>query len=101
MDLLYFGTARPDGVVTPEEWSAFVDRLVTPRFPQGLTSWAAAGQWQTGTGMVEREASHVLSVVHSDTEENERAIREIASKYKAEFQQEAVLRVRSRACMSY
>ncbi len=101
MDLLYFGTARPGGVVTPEEWSKFVDRLVTPRFPQGLTSWEAAGQWQTGTGMVEREASHVLSVVHPDTEESERAIREIASKYKAEFQQEAVLRVRSRACMSY
>ena len=38
--------------------------------------------------------------IHPDTEESELAVNEVMSKYKAEFQQEAVLRVRSSACMS-
>ena len=101
MDALYFGTARPDGVVTADEWSEFINQVVTPRFPQGLTSWEAAGQWQTATGAIEREASHVLYVVHPDTEASELAVREIMSAYKTAFQQEAVLRVRSRACVSF
>lgn len=101
MDALYFGTARPGGIVTPDEWREFINQVVTPRFPQGLTSWEASGQWQTATGAIEREASHVLYVVHPDTEENEFAVREIMSTYKTAFHQEAVLRVRSRACVSF
>lgn len=31
---LGFGTAKPNGVVTPEEWDEFLTRVVTPRFPQ-------------------------------------------------------------------
>lgn len=98
---LYFGTVRPGGVVTADQWRAFVDRVVTPRFPQGLTSWEASGQWRSATGMIEREASYVLHVAHPDTDENELAVREITSTYKTEFQQEAVLRVRANACMSF
>ena len=30
---LYFGTQKPDGVVTDEEFFAFLDRVITPRFP--------------------------------------------------------------------
>jgi hypothetical protein len=101
MESMYFGTARPGGIVTPEEWREFVNQVVTPRFPQGLTSWEASGQWQAVTGVIEREASHVLHLVHPDTEESELAVNEVMSKYKAEFQQEAVLRVRSSACMSF
>ncbi|MBK9326413.1 MAG: DUF3574 domain-containing protein [Hydrogenophilales bacterium] len=46
------------------------------------------------------EESHVLSLVHGDDAGAERAIREIVASYKARFRQEAVLRVRSFACMS-
>lgn len=101
LDSLYFGTGSPAGAVTPEQWRGFVSQVVTPRFPQGLTSWEASGQWQTATGVIEREASHILQMVHPDTEESELAVREITSRYKAEFQQEAVLRVRSTICMSF
>ena len=36
-DTLYFGTGKPNGVVTREEWARFLEAIVTPRFPQGLT----------------------------------------------------------------
>ncbi len=101
VDSMYFGTVRPGGVVTAQEWRAFVDRVVAPRFPKGFTSWEASGQWQTAMGIIEKEASHVLSVAHPNTEESERAIRAITSTYKTEFQQEAVLWVRSKGCLSF
>ncbi len=99
-DLLYFGTARPGGTVSAEEWSQFLQAVVTPRFPAGLTVWKANGQWRSAAGSTEREASYVLSLVHPESESSEAAIRSIVSEYKARFRQEAVLRVKTAACVS-
>ena len=44
MDSLYFGTAMSTGHVTQEDWQRFLSDVITPRFPDGLTAWAAAGQ---------------------------------------------------------
>ena len=101
MDSLYFGTIMPDGRVAPEQWQRFLSDEITPRFPEGLTSWAAAGQWRNGAGELEQESSFVLHVVHSDTPRNDGAILEVIRIYKERFQQEAVLRVRSPACISF
>ena len=49
-ELLYFGTATPRGTVSPEDWRHFVDEVVTPRFPDGLTVWPAGGQWRSAQG---------------------------------------------------
>jgi hypothetical protein len=100
-DTLYFGTSKPNGVVTGDEWTKFLEAVVTPRFPQGLTVSPASGQWRGSDGLVVREATHVLQLVHSDDTANERSVSEIAAAYKAQFQQEAVLRVRASACVSY
>ena len=43
-DSLYFGTAKPTGVVTAEEWVEFLRTTVTPRFPPGLTVSQASGE---------------------------------------------------------
>ena len=100
-ELLYFGTAKPQGVVSGEEWSQFLRASVTPRFPQGLTVWPAAGQWKGADGAIVREDSFLLSLLHPDDEASEAAVRAITADYKSRFQQEAVLRVKSRACVSF
>jgi hypothetical protein len=100
-DSLYFGTAKPNGAVSIEEWRAFLKATVTPRFPQGLTVWQATGQWRSAYGEISRESSHVLDLVHPDDAISERAVLEIVDIYKSRFQQEAVLRVRTSACMSF
>jgi len=100
-ELLYFGTAKPKGVVSAEEWSAFLGSVVTPRFPQGLSAWQAAGQWQSADGSLTRENSFVLNLVHPEGEAGDKAIQAIVTEYKARFQQEAVLRVKSYACTSF
>jgi hypothetical protein len=100
-ELLYFGTARPTGTVSAEEWSTFLGSTVTPRFPQGLSAWQAAGQWQSADGSLTRENSFVLNLVHAESEAAEKAIQAIVAEYKSRFQQEAVLRIRSPACVSF
>ena len=101
VDSLYFGGAYPDRVVTPEQWKEFVDRVVTPRFPQGLTAWETSGQYRTAAGVIQREPSWILQLVHADDGASEAAIREIRAAYQTQFKQESVLRVRSKACVSF
>jgi len=101
LDTLYFGTAKPDGVVTAEEWNAFLDQMVVSDFSEGLTSWAATGRWGKSAGLVERENSNLLQLAHNGSQEKDRAVQRIAERYKSSFQQEAVMRLRSRACRTF
>jgi len=87
-DLLYFGTAKPDGsaAVTETEWQQFLREEVTPRFP-GFTHWEAHGSWKDVP-----EETHVLQIVHPKGHEAD--IAAIMDAYKKRFAQEAVLQVR-------
>jgi hypothetical protein len=100
-DSLYFGTGRAVGAVSPEDWSRFLELEVTPRFPQGLTVSQASGQWRGADGSIVREATYVLHLLHASDERSEASVAAIVAAYKAQFQQEAVLRVRAKACMSF
>ena len=97
VDSLYFGS----GEVKPEEWQEFLAAVITPRFPEGLTSWSAAGQWRNDAGVLEKESSYVLQLVHADTAQADNSIQEVVSMYKTRFHQRAVLRTRTRTCMSF
>lgn len=99
-ELLYFGTETPSGHVTPEDWAQFLREIVTPRFPDGLSTWQASGQWRSASGQIIREPSYVLSLVHSDEATPSKAVQEIVESYKTRFRQEAVLRVKAQTCMS-
>jgi hypothetical protein len=100
-DTLYFGTAKPGGVVTDDEWARFLETVVASRFPRGLTVSRASGQWRGADGRVVRESSHVLQLVHPDDAADETSVSEISAAYKTQFQQEAVLRVRAGTCVSF
>lgn len=104
METLYFGTDRTmDGVarsVTPEEWRTFVERTVTPLFPAGLTFWSADGQWRGANGTITRQASYVLQIAHPPGTDDETSMQTIIRRYKKDFDQQSVLRVRSLDCVS-
>jgi len=100
LDTLYFGTARPHGAVTPPEWDGFVRDEIAPRFPQGFSLLEAQGQWRNADGSTAHEPSHVLQVAHPADAQSERDLGEIVERYKARFGQDAVLRLRTAACMS-
>jgi hypothetical protein len=100
---LFFGTNRPDGtVVTDIKFKSFLDQHVTPRFPDGLTLLSGQGQFKNSNGMIIQEKSKVLILLYplDDTEASNR-IEAIRTAYKLAFQQESVLRVDSRAGVSF
>lgn len=101
MESLYFGTAKPGGVVTPDDWDTFLDTIVMPAFSGGLTSWPASGRWKTTTDMSEQETSYVLQLAHDGNRAENNAVEHIMRAYKKDFQQEAVMRIRSQACRSF
>ena len=88
-DTLFFGTSRPGGVVTDEEWRDFVDRVIVPSYP-GFTEWQAIGHWRS-----ERESTHVVVIVHPHG--GDRDIDRIIAEYKRRFQQESVFWMRGPA----
>ena len=100
-DSLYFGTGKAAGFVSADEWSAFLERVVTPRFPSGLTVSQASGQWRGADGSIVRETTYVLHLLHGNDAPSEQSVATIVAAYKTQFGQEAVLRVRAKACMSF
>ncbi|MBE1463036.1 DUF3574 domain-containing protein [Kibdelosporangium phytohabitans] len=86
---LYFGGNKPDGSpITPADFELFLDKEVTPAFPDGLTWLEGHGQWKGG-----KEDSYVLILLYPyDKRGASREIEEIRSDYKKQFQQQSVLR---------
>lgn len=100
IDTLYFGTATPHGVVTEEQWRTFLSDVVTPRFPGGLTTWEANGQWRGADGKIVQEHSHVVQIVETHAGDTARILEIIAS-YKKSFEQEAVMKATTRSCVEF
>jgi hypothetical protein len=99
---MYFGLLRLDGTpVTENDWKTFVEQVVTPRFPAGLTVFDGAGQWRNAAGRIDREPSKVLVILHPNTESIDAKIDEVRRLYCERFNQEAVMKVTSVARVSF
>ena len=101
-DVVYFGRNQPGGgTVSDADWQRFLDEVVTPRFPYGLTIVNATGQWRGQSGVVEQERSEIVTVFHAGDAASRQAIADVAGEYKRRFQQEAVLHERSATCARF
>ena len=99
---LFFGLSRPDGTtLSPADWQGFLDSVVTPRFPAGLTVVDGQGRWRNAAGQVVSEPSKVLILFHPPDPALNARIEEIRSLYRAQFRQESVLRSTSPAKVSF
>ena len=100
-ETLYFGRSRPGGSVSDAQWQAFVDDVVTPRFPDGFTVLQGQGHWRDGRGAIVTEPSTLLIVLHDGDAEATRMLDEIADDYRRRFAQESVLRERGAVCARF
>jgi hypothetical protein len=91
---LFFGTVKPEGIVTEAEFLEFVDHEVAPRFPHGLTLLKGDGRFP-GEDAVIKEQSFVLILLYPfDTlDEGFQRIERIRTLYREQFGQQSVLRV--------
>jgi hypothetical protein len=100
---LMFGRKIGDRIgVSEAQWSRFVDREITPRFPDGLTVFDTKGQWRDrDRNRIVREPSKLVSIVLPGKAEDEARLNEVAAAYKRRFQQQSVAIVVRGACVAF
>ena len=88
---LYFGLSKPaGGNVTLSEWNRFLAGTLIPAFG-GMTIFSGEGAWENYQGLVETENNKVIVWLHENSDENNRKIRSVTTKYINEFNQHSVL----------
>ncbi len=102
---LYFGLGpadRSEQGVSEAEWREFLDKQVTPRFPDGLSVLDVYGQWQGKNETApERLRSKMLILYYPDTRENREKIEAIRAAWKQKTGDQSVLRVTEPADVSF
>jgi hypothetical protein len=104
MTSLYFGLGPPDATagVSEAQWRSFLDREVTPRFPDGLSVLEVYGQWRDkGKAATERLRSKQLMVLYPDGAKQRADIEAIRAAWKRETGDQSVLRVTLPADVSF
>ena len=99
---LVFGLSRKGRVdVSEADWTTFLDREVTPRFPDGLTVLAGRGQWRNAGGVAVSEPARVLLVWVKPAADLEARIAAVRDAWKQTHDQESVLRADGTSCVSF
>jgi hypothetical protein len=100
---LMFGRKIGDRIaVSDGDWGRFVDREITPRFPDGLTVFNAAGQWRDkSSNKIVREPSKIVQIVLPGDDGEFARLNEIAEAYKTRFKQQSVGVIVRPACVSF
>ena len=99
---LVFGRNQGDRLAVSEaDWSRFVDEVVTPRFPDGLSVMDVQGQWRAPGGTLVREPSKIVYLVLDGGPDDPAKIANIRDTYKQRFNQKSVLLVSQKACVSF
>ncbi|MBN8791095.1 MAG: DUF3574 domain-containing protein [Stenotrophomonas nitritireducens] len=107
---LYFGVGEEKGdssreqtdTISEAQWRAFLDREVTPRFPDGLTVFDAYGQWLfRDAAQPERLRTKVLVVLHEDTPQRRNDIEAIRLAWKQATHHQSVLWSRQAVDVSF
>jgi hypothetical protein len=106
---LYFGLGvisdqgeEANAAANEKRWREFLDREVTPRFPDGLSVFDIYGQWRTqGQSHIERLHSKVVMLLHADAPKQRADIDAIRAAWKKETGDLSVLRVTQPADVSF
>ena len=100
---LFFGRhIAGHGRVSDAQWSNFLLREVTPRFPDGLTLLKAFGQWRDPeTGRITREPSVVVRIIAAETPQTLTRLTQIGTAYTQRFHQQSVGLTLSITCASF
>ena len=91
---LYFGLDIPGGKqVTQEQWTDFLDTVITPSFPQGLTVLEAYGQMRHEDGKIEKQSTRVVFLVHPADPAVNAKVQDVIKAYREKFSNPQVMRL--------
>jgi hypothetical protein len=102
-ELIFGRGIRARGLgVSDNDWMLFVDDEITPRFPDGLTVFEAAGQWRDRTSnKIFRERSRIALIILPGDAQDLARLNEITDAYKRRFRQQSVVVIIRPACVSF
>lgn len=86
--------------VSEADWENFLDTEIMPRFPEGLSVIDAAGVWRGKDGSAVHELSKQVVLVLSGRPDEKERLMAVTAAYTKRFSQEAVMTLRSRACVA-
>ena len=100
---LYFGAGSISDADKPDErWENYINDIVTPRFPEGLTLLEGTGQWRVKPDQKpRRHRTRILILIHKDTPEKSKQVDEIRSLWREISGHQSVLRVSQPAKVSF
>ncbi|WP_310413697.1 DUF3574 domain-containing protein [Chamaesiphon sp. OTE_8_metabat_110] len=99
---LFFGLRKPNGIeVNNAEFQRFLDREVTPRFPDGFTVISGQGQFKDARGAILQERSKLLILLYPIAATSSQQIEQIRKAYITAFQQQSVLRADNLSCAAF
>jgi hypothetical protein len=100
---LFFGRSiHGGGSVSDADWSGFLEGVVTPRFPAGLTVFDAHGQWfDPALHRVDREATKVLLIATDFGADTTARLNQVRAAYRAKFGQDSVGLILTSACAAF
>ena len=96
---LFLGAKAPSRI-SDRDLRAFVDREVTPRFPDGVTVVDGGGQWKGDENQLIREAAKVVTIVLPARSDAQAQVDAVRAAYKARFRQDAVVLTPPPACVA-
>ncbi|MFC0634207.1 DUF3574 domain-containing protein [Brevundimonas balnearis] len=99
---LYFGRFIGASLgVSDADWQDFVDREITPRFPNGLSVTDVSGQWRGPDGVIVREPSKAVMIILTEAETEQASLDAIRAAYVERFDQDAVMLIQQTACVGF
>ncbi|NJR32073.1 MAG: DUF3574 domain-containing protein [Chamaesiphon sp. CSU_1_12] len=99
---LFLGLRKSNGTeVNNSEFQQFLDREVTPRFPDGFTIISGQGQFKNDRGAILQERSKLLILLYPIAATSSQKVEKIRTAYIAAFQQQSVLRTDNLSCAAF
>ena len=88
--------------MTEAKWSRFVDREITPRFPNGFSVVDARSQWFDNVRKtIVYESSKLVTIVFFSEVADDPRLQEIIAAYMTQFKQQSVGLIVRLPCVSF
>jgi hypothetical protein len=101
LEIVFGRDIQGGGRVSDKAWRSYVQQVLSPTFPDGLSVVEAEGRWVSPTGQAYVEDAFVVLIyLPAGTDPGQR-IDTVVKDYKARFQQESVLVSANPSCLAF
>jgi len=91
---LYFGARIADGsLISTQAWAEFLEQVITPAFPDGLTVVQALGQMRGSNGVIRQQPTWVVVILRPRGSVEDQRILSVVNNFRSRFKGAELMRV--------